>query len=125
MKNFTIFCVSIILIFFGCAKPIELGIGWGRTAEKDVVKTKIGAVLDDPSSLEGMKIIVKGKLICDDGTQIIEDRDGSLLIAPVGYEIPDSLAGGRIICFGSVFYHEEMEKLGIAADAVKIFPPRR
>ena len=124
MRNFRIIIVSIALLFFGCTKPIEFGSGFEDAGNKDVVKTKIGSVLHDPSSFEGKQLLLEGKLKFEEDTPFISNDDGVLAIAPVGYEIPDSLAGGKIVCLGFLFYHEEREAPGIAANAVKIFPPR-
>lgn len=113
-------CIYFCLFLTGCKKPIYFG---NRDIEGR--KTDLCSIIRDFPSYSDDTVSVKGSLISEGRKLYLAGRTGILLLAPVGFDIPDSLLGGKTVCEGIVFYHEGLRMPGIAALGVRVRSPSR
>jgi len=97
-----------------CSEPVILG-------DDCVSANEVGLceLSTDFASFADDTVTVCGVLIDSDGMRLA-NSDCSLLIIPVGYSIPDSVVGGKALCSGIVFYHEDRGEPGLAVLAIKV-----
>ncbi|RKZ31013.1 hypothetical protein DRQ36_03610 [bacterium] len=110
---------STIVVFSACSEPVELG-----KPIPEARRIKIREITDTPSVYADDTVEVEGEIRGGAVYKII-DGNAELLLAPVGFDLPDSLIGGKASCQGLVFYHEERGEPGLAAYYIKVRPPRR
>jgi len=115
----TIVSLSIIILIGGCAEPIEIG-----EKTEDLQKIRISEINLDPSECAGDTIKTRGVII-DNGVDYRLVDDGEyLILALVGFDLPDSLIGAKVHCEGMIFYHEEKGHPSIASTYIAGRPCR-
>ncbi len=116
-----IYLVILLTLFFaGCSEPVELG----ERGDSKTRKVEIADILCDPPAFADDTVEIRGELKSAENL-FLSKKGQELLLAPVGFRVPDSLIGGKAVCRGVVFYHEEMGDPGLAVNWLKVRPPKR
>ena len=95
--------LSIVLLaslLMSCSEPVELGEDSSRAR-----KAQINDILRDPPTFTNDTVEIRGELKSAENL-FLSKKGQELLLAPVGFRIPDSLIGGKAVCRGVVFYHD-------------------
>ena len=114
--------LSIVLLaslLMSYSEPVELGEDSSRAR-----KAQINDILRDPPTFTNDTVEIRGELKSAENL-FLSKKGQELLLAPVGFRIPDSLIGGKAVCRGVVFYHEEMGEPGLAVSWLKVRPLKR
>jgi hypothetical protein len=111
----TISIMLISLLFCSCGGRVDFG-----ERSEGIAKAKIEEIAADPPSFADDTVRVGGRLTKSNGVFFLESNESALLLFPVGFAIADSLNGRRSVACGMVFYHEEMQMPGIAANYLSV-----
>ena len=115
-KTASIISILLISLFFcSCGGRVDFG-----EKTEGVVKAKIEEIAADPPSFADDTVRVGGRLVKSNGVFFMESNESALLLSPVGFAIADSLQNKKSFAEGMVFYHEEMQMPGIAANYLSV-----
>ncbi len=108
--------LSILLVLLcSCERWVDFG-----EEPKEVRGATVEAITADPHEFANDTVLVEGVLGRSHGRLSLDKDECSVLILPVGFDLPDSSMGDRAFVEGMVFYHEELQMPGIAADFIAV-----